>query len=630
MSSRTLRNRSHADSRSDARRARAHYGKALFENLESRTLLAANPIGSADVFSATQISGWTRDADVPGTSLTVRITIDGTTTDITANQLRGDLIPVFGSGNYGFSFNPNLSPGAHTVTVVAIDPQSNVPTTLRSGTIVNNAPIGNGDIVTPTRIAGWAFDADAGANPVQVRIDVNGSTVQTLTANTNRPDLAVLGSTAHGFDVSGNFNGIVDIFAIDQPSGTATLIKSTNRASLGNVEVFTRNQVAGWVFDPDRGGNAVTVRVKVDGNVVAEGPANLNRPDLAGLTGGSTNHGFIFNISVPPGTHKIDVVAVETDTSSVSETVIGTTAGATNPPPIGSIDVANSTQVLGWVFDADAGAAPMQAEIRVDGVSATTVTANVARPDLVAATGSPNHGFAATLSGLAQGPHRIELWSNDNPSGTAVRIASRVINNTLPFGSVDVANPHNIAGWAYDPDSPNTPVQVIFEIDGTRYTAVSANKTRNDLTNLPNREHAYAERMPTHLFGNHVVRVIAIDTFDGTESVLATRTFTNTPPTGNVDFVSANGNIVAGWAYDPDSPGTAINVLLRLDGTSVIAQIPANQPRPDLTGAFANHAYGVVLDLTKVTTRGAHVLEVFGVDPSTGVTSLIGARNIVV
>src|SRR4051812_22146246 len=81
-----------------------------------------------------------------------------------------------------------------------------------------------------------------------------------------------------------------------------------------------------------------------------EAPANMPRPDLASLTGGSTAHGFIFNLSVPPGTHKIEVVAVESDTSSISETVLGVTAAATNPPPRGSIDVANRTQVVGWLF----------------------------------------------------------------------------------------------------------------------------------------------------------------------------------------------------------------------------------------------------------------------------------------
>jgi hypothetical protein len=630
MFSRSKRTRSQSVSRSNARQARGRFHQALFEGLETRTLMAANPIGNADLFSPTGIAGWAFDADAGANPIKVRITIDGTQTEITADQARPDLVGAVGSANHGFSFNPNLTPGAHTVTVAAIDPETNVPVTLRSGTITNPAPIGNADLITSTRIAGWAFDQDAGANPIQVRIDVNGQTVQTVSANINRPDLAVLGSTAHGFDVTGNFNGVVDIYGIDVNSGKATLLKTTNRPSRGNVEVFTRNQVAGWVFDPDRPDAAVTVRVKVDGNVVAEAPANMSRPDLAGVTGGSTNHGFIINISVPPGTHKIDVVAVESDTSSLTETVIGTTAAAVNPPPIGSIDVANSTQVIGWVFDADAGATPLQAEIRVDGVSAATVTANLARPDLVVATGSPNHGFSATLSGLSQGPHLIELYTTDNPSGTTVKIASKVINNTLPFGSVDIANPQTIAGWAYDPDSPSTPVQVIYEIDGTRYSAVTANQTRNDLTNLPNKAHGYNDRMPTHLFGNHTVRVIAIDTFDGTESVLATRVFTNNPPTGNVDFVSANGNIVAGWAYDPDSPATQIGVLLRLDGSSIIAQIPANQPRGDLTGVFANHAYGVVLDLTRVTSRGAHVLEVFAIDPSTGVTALLGARNIVV
>jgi len=171
---------------------------------------------------------------------------------------------------------------------------------------------------------------------------------------------------------------------------------------------------------------------------------------------------------------------------------------------------------------------------------------------------------------------------------------------------------------------------VIFDIDGTRYSPVTADQNRPDLTTLPNQSHGYSAGMPTTLFGNHVLRVIAVDTFDGTEAVIATRNFVNRPPTGNVDFVSANGNIVAGWAYDPDSPARQISVLFRLDGNAIIGTAPANQPRGDLKGTFANHAFGVVMDMTKLTTRGAHVLEVFGVDPDTGVTALIGKRNIVV
>ncbi len=228
------------------------------------------------------------DADSPATSLSIRITVDGVPTTVTASNSRPDLVSLFGSGNFGFSFNPNLAPGVHTVTVAAIDPQTNIPVTLRTGTIVNNGPIGAVDVISSTRIAGWAFDPDAGAAPINIRIDVNGATVQTISANKVRNDLIpFVGSSAHGFDVSGTFNGVIDVWAIDAPTGRATLLKSTNHAPIGSVDVLTKNQVVGWVFDPDNPTAPVTVRVKIDGAVAAETTANQPRPDIARVTGGN-------------------------------------------------------------------------------------------------------------------------------------------------------------------------------------------------------------------------------------------------------------------------------------------------------------------------------------------------------
>src|ERR1041384_647113 len=112
---------------------RARYDRALFEELERRSLLSVNPVGAVDIFTSARIAGWARDADTPATSLTVRITIDGKITNISANLLRNDLVAAFGSGNYGYSFNANLAPGAHIVTVAALDSQSNFPVVLRSG-----------------------------------------------------------------------------------------------------------------------------------------------------------------------------------------------------------------------------------------------------------------------------------------------------------------------------------------------------------------------------------------------------------------------------------------------------------------------------------------------------------------
>src|SRR4051812_13386609 len=92
--------------------------RSLLQNLESRLLLTSNPVGNVEVFTATSISGWARDADTVNQSITVRVTIDGAATDVTASANRPDLATFFhDNGNYGFSFAPTLAPGSHNVTV---------------------------------------------------------------------------------------------------------------------------------------------------------------------------------------------------------------------------------------------------------------------------------------------------------------------------------------------------------------------------------------------------------------------------------------------------------------------------------------------------------------------------------
>jgi hypothetical protein len=78
--------------------------------------------------------------------------------------------------------------------------------------------------------------------------------------------------------------------------------------------------------------------------------------------------------------------------------------------PTGTVEVLNATTVSGWVFNADDGANPLHVVITVDG-QATTLTANVDRPDLLKKLGSENHGFSFTMPALVTGANtvRIEL-----------------------------------------------------------------------------------------------------------------------------------------------------------------------------------------------------------------------------
>ena len=59
----------------------------------------------------------------------------------------------------------------------------------------------------------------------------------------------------------------------------------------GNVQVNATG-VGGWVFDPDSGGQAIEIRLLLDGAVVKKGVAAVPRPDVAETLGIEGAMGF--------------------------------------------------------------------------------------------------------------------------------------------------------------------------------------------------------------------------------------------------------------------------------------------------------------------------------------------------
>ncbi|MFZ5376727.1 MAG: hypothetical protein ACOZAN_03625 [Patescibacteria group bacterium] len=55
-------------------------------------------------------------------------------------------------------------------------------------------------------------------------------------------------------------------------------------------------QIWGWACDPDNYNATLQIDIYIDGNYVPPTIANLNRPDIAGVCGGTTNHGFTYTI----------------------------------------------------------------------------------------------------------------------------------------------------------------------------------------------------------------------------------------------------------------------------------------------------------------------------------------------
>ncbi|MGN6367159.1 MAG: hypothetical protein ACTHN5_02750 [Phycisphaerae bacterium] len=501
------------------------------ESCESRVLLTAQPVGSVDILTGAEIAGWAWDSATPGQALTVRITIDGSAHDVTANQSRPDLRSLTGTDKVGFFYVPTgLATGTHNVTVAAIDPANSQPVTLKTGTI-KAGPIGVVDTFNGALIAGWTFSSFAPTSSLTVHVTIDGQT-STITANGPRPDAG---------------------------------------GPLGNPNI-------GFFFDP---------------------------PALSA------------------GKHNATVSVVDPQTGQ--DLVLQ--SGQISSDPVGIIDIATLTHSQGWVYDPHLRDTPVPIQFVVDGNVVATSTANTSRPDIaVAFNNNGNHGYSVDYTSLGGGNHTIQL-QEVNSDNTTTLLASQTLTDVV-VGSVDIADSKTIAGWAFDPFAASTPIQVVVNLDGTDYPAISANQNRPDLTALPDPNHGFFGTMPTNLPGTHIVKVYGVNPNTGVKQLIAQRQFINNPPTGSLDV--ANATHVSGWAYDPDFPTTAITVLLEVDGV-VKSQVVASNTRADLQSLLGstNHGYDISLASLNLAS-GSHSISIKGVDAATGVTALIGTQTITV
>jgi hypothetical protein len=594
---------------------RATGQRRYFEALEERVLMAGNVTGFIEVFAHGTISGWASDPDSPSSPVTVRVTVDGVSTNVTANISRGD-------GKQGFT--TTVGPGTHTVAVAAIDVQDSTPVLLKTGTLTNAAPSGAAVLVGGgTAVAGFVTDADATGQVVQVEVDVNGSTFQTVTANSTFTGLPA----GHAFSVTGITTGsVVDVFAIDAPSGKKVLLFSNDRPSRGGVEVFNRNTIKGWVWDPDLGTAPVDVAVLVDGTIVANGTANGNdttTPNLASLTG-TANRQYSFNISsfVGAGTHNIMVLAKETGTSSKTFTILAS-ANVTNPTPVGAFFTANNSLVVGWAADPDSGADPLSVTVKVDGVTKGTTTTNIPVSQSVKPPGATYtaKGFAVGLTGLSTGPHFIQIFVADVPSGKLTLVNQEEIGNHKPFGSLEVVNQSIVSGWAYDPDSPNQAIKVRIVEDGADEGTITAGNRHTNLPQFPALEtHGFDDPTPTNnLNALHTVQAFAIDPFDGAQVLIGTLQFFNHAPVGAATITRT---AISGFAYDPDNTAATVKIVMKINGVTQQTIIQANRAFPNA----GNH--GFLATFTTPLPSGAFV-QLYATDAgATELTALIGQATV--
>ena len=164
------------------------------------------------------------------------------------------------------------------------------------------------------------------------------------------------------------------------------------KAPIGVVDAVTVNgatvSVAGWAFDPNTV-SPIGVRVYLDGTAVANGTANVSRPDVAAAYGNGALHGYNVAFAATAGPHKVCVRGLDSSTAAETEldcrAFTGAAPAPVNAAPTGVIDAISvsgtTATVSGWAFDPDT-TAPIGVHFYIDGGWAGATTADISRPDV--------------------------------------------------------------------------------------------------------------------------------------------------------------------------------------------------------------------------------------------------------
>ncbi|WP_156364481.1 hypothetical protein [Curtobacterium sp. Leaf261] len=296
---------------------------------------SGTPFGSVDTMRAVpggiQVSGWAIDAETAN-PLTIRATVDGAATSVTAGNARADVgraYPASGP-NHGFSTTLAAAPGNHTVclTGVNVGPKGadGLISPCRTVGVPTRDVFGSVDTMrlsgSTLTVGGWALDgSDVG--PVTMKVTVDGST-RSFAATGTRADVGRSypgWGPAHGFTTSyelGYGAHSVCVTAVGTKGASTQLrcatVTRSNTTPIGSFDGATATTggiaVNGWAIDPDTTAS-IAVTVAVDATPTSL-TANTKRADVGRAHPGfGDSHGWSSTIAAARGTHTVCATAID-------------------------------------------------------------------------------------------------------------------------------------------------------------------------------------------------------------------------------------------------------------------------------------------------------------------------------
>ena len=214
-------------------------------------------------------------------------------------------------------------------------------------------------------------------------------------------------------------------------------------------------------------------------------------------------------------------------------------------------------------------------------------------------------------------------------------------------GSEGGAGTVHVAGWAFDRDTPDSPIDIHVYVDGPAGTgtgmgAGTANLHRPDVAAVcgVGEYHGYDFTMSTGLTGNHTIYIYAVSsatehTLLGTQDVYIYPEGAMTGLRNNIEWAEGGkGTIsIGGWAYDANNPGDSLEIHVYIGGPAG-SGVPfcgggtADTYRPDVNNAFGVGEYHGFGTTRNVPVTGDTTLYIYAVNPSKNTNAFMGTRDV--
>jgi GT2 family glycosyltransferase len=300
-----------------------------------------------------------------------------------------------------------------------------------------------------------------------------------------RPQLAEATEVANSPDVT------------DAPTARRSL-------AIGGIESIDHQHILGWAWYRPTPDEPIEIEILVDDAVVLKARADRLRPDLAALGAGNGRHGFLVrNLAehVPPGPHNIRVRRTRDrlDIPGSPKAVIGPDREVGDAGgAVGSAGETRSDSPMSAVPTADETTS-LEGRNSASEIGEAAPENYVARADEIGLLQSPIFGSAVEA---VEAAGKIEDTEGQGSAGVA---------KARPIGNLDRVSFDEIAGWVWDAEHPEQPVDIEI-LDGEIVVLkVSADQFRPDLAEagMGTGHHGFAIRNLGGILplSRHIVRV---------------------------------------------------------------------------------------------------------------------------